>query len=299
MPNQELLNQNPAENKNPESTSGKPESKIRTMKSDIAEYMKGGKTSLLDIMTKQVEVGPETTGGRKTSVPSLKVIMVSAAALIFVAAGSWFLYRYFAPPRVQPAPEIQEEKISPSPISVEKTQALEIAGDIVRLRQAISLVAEARERNGSFKRVYFRVRGDDGTKQILTTKNFFAILNVDAKEVLESFSNELFLYLYYGASGPRSVLVVPTRDAGRTFAAMLERENSLQRDLEILFLDERLDPVIAPFSDKTVKNVDYRFLSLKQDVGIGYFIFSARNYLVIATSEEALEVTINRLFEAR
>ncbi|TSC64600.1 MAG: GTP-binding protein, partial [Microgenomates group bacterium Gr01-1014_93] len=132
-PEQELKNQSPVDGKKPDLGQTRPESKIRTMKSDIAEYMKDGKTSLLGIMTKQVEAEPEVAGRRKAWMPSSKVMAASTAVLIFVAAGSWFLYRYFAPPGVQPAPEIQEEKIPPSPIAVEKTQALEFAGDIVAI----------------------------------------------------------------------------------------------------------------------------------------------------------------------
>lgn len=266
------------------------------MKSDIAEYMKGGKTSLLDIMTKQQGALPETAE-RKPRIPPLAVIAISVAALLFVAIGGWFVYQSLTPATTPAQPA--EEKIPTSPISVEKTQALEIAGNLTQLRQALSSAAAARERTGSFKRLYFKIKGAGEIRQPATTQNFLSILNTNLQETWSSLSNEFFFYIYYGASGPKTVFITASRDTARTFTGMLGRENSLQRDLEAFLLEETLEPIIAPFVDKTLKNVDYRFLSLKQDVGIGYFIFPARSYLVITTSEEALEVTINRLFEAR
>lgn len=297
MPNPEQQNQPEDETKNAlVADASRPEAKIRTMKSDIAEYMKGEKTSLLDIMTKQ-QGAPTTSAERKPRIPPLVVITVSAAALIFIAVGGWFIYQSFTPATAPMRPA--EEKIPTSPISVEKTQALEIANNLTQLRQALSSAAAARERAGSFKRLHFRIKGAGDTRQPATTQNFLAILNTNLQDILAPLSNEFFFYIYYGASGPRTVFIAASRDTARTFTRMLGRENSLQRDLEVFFLEEGLEPVIAPFIDKTLKNVDYRFLSLKQDTGIGYFIFPAKNYFVMTTSEEALEVTINRLFETR
>ena len=94
-------------------------------------------------------------------------------------------------------------------------------------------------------------------------------------------------------------MMAPSRNIGQTFAGMLGWENSIQRDLEVFFLGEKITPVIAPFADRTFKNIDYRYLKIGPEIGIGYFIFSAKNYLVLSTSEEALQIVINRLFEAR
>ena len=78
-------------------------------------------------------------------------------------------------------------------------------------------------------------------------------------------------------------------------------ENSLLSDLQPLFFDQKPDVVIAPFEDRTYRNTDWRFLKLssEKDIGIGYTIFPAGNILILTTGKEAMETTINRLFEKR
>lgn len=290
---------------NPQNQAGgeakKPDPKIRTMKSDIAEYMKEAKPSLIQILTKQVEIQPQPldSGGREFP---WKTILVSAGGVAIIALVGWASYQYlFVPPGARPeTPAVKEEQAPASPIAVEKTHIITVFPNLLSFQQSLFTEAQNIERTGSFKRIVIMVRGNGGKTHHLTPRELFDILDINPpQQTGDSLVSSFFFYVYYAVSGPRTVIIAPSRNIGRTFAGMLGWENSIQRDLEIFFLGEKTSPVIAPFVDRTFKNIDYRHLKIGAELGIGYFLFSAKNYLVLATSEEALQLVINRLFEAR
>ena len=291
---------------NPQNQTGgeakKPDPKIRTMKSDIDEYMKEAKPSLIQILTKQVEIQPQPldTGGREFP---WKTILVSVGGVAIIGVVGWIGYQYlFVPPGVQPKTPVvkKEEQVPASTIAVEKTDIITVFPNLLSFQQSLFAAAQNVERTGSFKRIVIMVRGEGGKTHHLTPRELFGILNINPPQQMgDSLVNSFFFYVYYASAGPRAIIIAPSRNIGRTFAGMLGWENSIQRDLEILFLGEKTSPVIAPFVDRTFKNIDYRHLKIGAEIGIGYFLFSAKNYLVLATSEEALQLVINRLFEAQ
>ena len=285
----------------PEPSSARPEPKIRTMKSDVAEFMKETKPSLIQILTKQVEYQPTTVSEKASPLP-IRTILISVAGVIVIGAAAWFGYSYFTSqqPETPVTPGVTEETIPNSPIFVEKTQTATSLRNTLQLQQIIFGAALNLERQQSLKRLIINIKSNDGSTHLLTVKDFFDVLNiVPPRQIPDSLSDTLFLYVYYGASGPRAVFISPSRNTGRTFAGMLGWENSIQRDLDVMFLGETVNQIIAPFLDKTFKNIDYRILAVKPGTELGYFIFSAKNLLVITTSDEALQMVINRLFEAR
>ncbi len=285
---------------NADKNSKKSDSKIRTMKSDIAEYLKEAKPSLIQILTKQIDIKPEPIDSEGPALP-WKIIVIALGGIALFGVFIWFGYQYFLVPAgpVEKAPVIVEQKIPASPIAVEKTDTITVSPNLLNLQQGLFNSAQNIERSGSFKRLIIVVR--DGAKtRTLAPVELFGILDADPpSQINDSLIDSAFFYVYYSSAGPRIVMIAPSRSIERTFAGMLGWENSIQRDLEILFLGEKITPVIAPFVDRTFKNIDYRYLKIGPELGVGYFIFSAKNYLVLSTSEEAMQLVINRLFEAR
>lgn len=284
----------------PEPSSARPEPKIRTMKSDISEFMKETKPSLIQILTKQVEYQPPETKREKKLLPLLGILLGIVGFLVLMGGG-WIGYQYFILRQTGSGPETKEETVPPSPISVEKVETRIIARDALALQQSIFTAGGTTERLETIKRLVIKIKEKgDNTTRLLKTKDLFEILDIPApSQVFDSLQETLFLYTYQTRTGPRLILAAVSKSPGRTFAGILGWENSMQRDLEIMFLGEPPAPVIAPFLDKTFRNIDYRFLAIKNELGLGHFIFSAKNLLVISSSEEALQVVINRLFESR
>mgnify|MGYP001568435747 CR=1 FL=1 len=79
----------------PEPGSARPEPKIRTMKSDIAEFVKETKPSLIQILTKQIEYQPAAVSEETPPLLSLRTILISIAGLAVIGAACWFGYGYF------------------------------------------------------------------------------------------------------------------------------------------------------------------------------------------------------------
>lgn len=291
MPEQNPQNQ-------PGGSERNPDPKIRTMKSDIDEYMREAKPSLIQIVTKQVETTPRPLEPERAPFP-IKNLMVIMAGILILGAAGLLGYRYFT---TRPLETIQveiEEKIPGSIISTEKTEVHNITPNLGGLQKAIYGAADITERTGSFKRLVIKIKTADGKSRLMSASDLYDTLSIrPPAQLRDSVSGSLFVYVYYSGAGPRAVLIAPSKNTSRTFAGMVDWENAMQRDLEILFLGKSVNPVIAPFIDKTFKNIDYRYINIASELGIGYFIFTARDYLVVTTSEEALQLVINRLFEA-
>lgn len=270
---------------------------IRTMKSDIAAFMKETKPSLIQILTKQAELQtpPEERVRRPT--PWMQ-IGIGAGAFIVLAASGWLVYQFLL---VRPAkiPPSVEETAPTSPMLVEKTVTANVTRNPLVLFQALASAAETIEREGTFKRLIPAIKEANGETTTLGAADFFAILSVKAPaQISESLQGPLFVNFYYEAARPHMALVIPVKNLDRTFAGMISWESAIQRDLEVIFVGSPQEPVIAPFVDKTYRNIDYRFVVLNGR-GIGYFLFAPKNLLVITTTESAVQLIINRLLEAR
>lgn len=272
------------------------ESTIRTMKSDVAEFLKKTKPSLITIITKEAERGekPEILG-KKPGL--LNKYLISAILLLLLGGAGYLLYSFF----------LNEEplvitKIIPPPalFATEKSRTVNIsAGDKAAIRRGLNDSADERERNGTIKRILFKIIERSGEEHFVTTEEIFSALDILPPPELTQFLDKNFMAaIYYQNEGPRIIFSVKTARPERTEETMLKWEVSMQRDILPLFLKERVETKLIPFEDRSFRNIDWRYLKLDniKDIGVGYTIFKSRNYLVITTSREAMETAISRLF---
>lgn len=271
---------------------------IRTMKSDIAAFMKETKPSLIQILSKQAQYqAPEEETVRRP-IPWFQ-IGIGFGAFIVLAASGWLIYQFFFTVPPQKPPTV-EETAPASPILVEKTKAITMARNALLLFQNLTGTAETGEREGTFKRLIVSVKETDGALSLLKPKDFFRLLSINPPtQIFESLQDTFFITFFYAPEGPHMALIIPVKNVDRAFAGMIGWESAMQRDLEALFVGTPQPSVIAPFFDKTQRNIDYRYLAINGPYGLGYFIFPPKNLLVITTSEDAIKLIINRLLEAR
>lgn len=305
MESQQVLqnrNQNPS--RNPDiSDAQRKEPAIRTMQSDIAEYMKQEKPSVVQILTKQEEYRLEKPPEEgKRPLPVISIIMIGATALVFLSAAGLISYWYFFSSRHDqaPLPETMIPAAPPPPIVTEKTETRVIQETASSLRETFNSIARVQEETGSFKRIILQTKNPNGVIRFVTVSEIYQALGVTpSQQISDSLAGWPFIAIHFSTEGPRAIFAAESQSRDRAFAGMLAWENALQRDWEVFFLGESSPPSIVPFADKTFRNLDYRFLEIKQGLGIGYFIFPPKNLLVIATSEETIHTAIDRLFEAR
>jgi hypothetical protein len=279
---------------------------IRTMRTDAEELLKTAPPSLGQMVGRQP--APTLSGAPVSSRSGRKIPMLATAVIVLIIAalggGGFLLVRATilspsVPPKTTTA-SAPTRQTPPAPyfatetartISVKKTDRAEF----LRL---MNDAWQEKERTGTVKRIIIKVQ-DGPNERFATPQDFFDLWRIaPPQELLDIMDPNLMVFMYAGETGNRLGFAVRTRDQARTFAAMLRWEPSLLAQITPMFFDERTDTIVAPFEDRTYRNIDWRYLKLSQakDLGIGYGVFPASNVLIFTTGKEGAETTINRLF---
>lgn len=273
---------------------------IRTMRSDIAEFLKTAKPALFERTVRQSEL---PRGIRKTPL-ALKIFGV--LIILGVLAGGGFLaYQILTPPPPPPAPPPPP----PPPPAPQPFLFFESSQEVFSLRAGHELagalaVARHSALPGEFHRIVLRIPDEAGTRQIPEAREFFSLIGATPPEdFLLTLTQPPQFFAYSGAqSAPALGILLSTSDPPGASRALARWEPRLA---------EELSPIIAAspagaaattsltFSSASYRNISYRFRALEpdQDRGLGYFAFPAQNLIVIAASEETLRRTIDRMFE--
>lgn len=269
---------------------------IRTMKSDAEELFKSSRPSLVDLVTQGMS-SPAYPAARITKRFSPLYLALGAIALVIIGAGMYFI-------ALPPAASLPQTKLAPPApffaVETSRTVTIDAKNRVSFLRVLEDSYQEA-ERLETFKRVAVRIQ-DGPEDRFLTMADVVDFLRMDPpRGLLDRVNGPVMIFFHVTEEGNRLGLAVKTGDPDRTFLDMLSWENAIPVDLRVLFFDAQPESSIAPFEDRTYRNIDWRFqkLSTSIDLGIGYTVFPAKNLLVITTSRGTMETAINRLFDAR
>ncbi len=272
---------------------------IRTMRSDAEELFKTTKPSLLQMMGNPQ---PAASHGQSQS-KKPKVLLVVGGVLFLAAIGGgvYFLAQKIAPRAgTSPAsPRVVPRAAAPALFATETSRTITVKKqDRAEFLRLMADTWQEAEREGTVKRLIIMLR--DGPQEYpATLGDFFEMWRVTPPASLtERLNQNLMVFLYQGKTGNRLGLAVQTREPERTFADMLSWEPALLASVSQIFFDERSEAIVAPFEDRTYRNIDWRYLKLSQerDLGIGYAIFPVGNIFVFTVGREGMETVINRLF---
>lgn len=290
----------PPANQSP-SEPAKREPAIRTMKSDMAEYLKTTKPSLVSILARQAEADEarqsQQNGGPKKS--ELKAALAIFLTLVSLAAG--FLgYLYLK--REKPPTTKRPEATPAALMFYEKSSEVLINENRREFTQALNEKAKATTAAGTFHRLTLRLRNKEGTDPVIGIRQFFELADAKPPEgFLDTIVEPPQLFIYRQGDGPRLSILLKSDDLERALESMRRWESALPTSFAFAFFGEGLPVTLEPFSSRTYKNIDFRYLKMEadRDRGAGYLAFPAKRLIIIATSEEAIRLTINRLFENR
>jgi len=290
--------QNPPSPLRPESEAGqRRKPAIRTMKSDLEELFRTTKPSLIKIIGEELTQQPDEKKEKKpkTWQPYLPLAGGLGLAIIIIGGALWWFFTA-QKPESKPSPKL----IPPAPFfATETSRTISVkTGDKSEFLKLLEDSMREPEREGTIKRIIIKLR-DGPQERFATLADFLDFYRLKPPEDLwRSVDPTLMVFIHATTGGPRFGLAVRVKELGRALSAMLLWEPTLLADLRPLLFDQEPDTVLALFEDRTYRNIDWRFLKLSQekDLGIGYFIFPARNVLVITFSKESAEKIIDRLF---
>ena len=278
---------------------------IRTMKTDVDELFKTSRPSLGAMISTSQENIAMADEGRPSKLPVILTVVLLGIAIL--GGGAFFVNKFLSPSalsgqKTSATPAVQKIP-APAPLFATETSRT-ITVKMTDRAGFVRLMADSmqeKEREGTMKRMVIKVQ-DGPQERFATLADFFDLWRILPPASLASqFNGPAMFFISYEKNGARLGFAARTSAPDRTLGDMLSWESGLFSAFAPLFFDEKPAATLAPFEDRTYRNIDWRFMKLSQsqDLGIGYTIFPVGNVLVFTTSKSAMETVINRLFDAR
>src|SRR3989344_2356260 len=285
----------------PQATAPEPHPNIRTMKSDVSEYLRATKPSLIKMLTSQIEgekVGSvrvrESARDYAGFIGAILIVLISIGVL---GAGGYFIYKMFNKVPVQQANIVIPQPLFVIDGSETVSAGLPNNGDLISL---LNKSAPSNASPGSLRRLVFLTELGDGSVRSLRPDEFLKGAGVRASQIfLAALTGPVMPVYAVTSQGARLALVMPTNDPDRARSELLNRGSFILFNWQSLFLDRKPELKVVPFEDRIYRNISYRFAA----AGINgdqflYGAFPAKNYIVITSSEETFRLIIDRLYEA-
>ncbi len=217
-----------------------------------------------------------------------KKILFAVFSVVFIFAAGFGAF-YFLKNKETPKPK--EITFPKPPIAADSEKKISIGDLGDALGEKIG--------DGSLKYVIV-VTGAEGAERLVTAREFFNYFGVLPPSDLLGDLEENFSLYALGSSKNYPVLIFGIKSYDRIFAGMLKWENIIISDFQKIF-PANSEPAddSSPFKDKEIINRDTR---IKYDSnGNAIFAYSLlnRKYLIISTSEAALEEILRRFSSSR
>lgn len=290
----------------------RPKPAIRTMKTDIQGLFKETKPSLMQIIEQQSRAMPQNglNPPRRRGFRFIHLVLIIVFLSTTFGTAIYFFpgifpraFPWATTPTEAPKPTFSAEPTPPNTIfATEKTVMLTVTSDrTLFLDQVSALVEITTEREGTIKRILIKLEGEPQSRYATPTDAFNLWRVVPPARFLERLDTTLETVIYHDKEGGRFTMVLHTHDASRTLADFIAWERTMVSDLTPFLFNEAITATTTTFRDTAYRNIDWRFISLSEaeDLGIGYTIFPAQNYMVITTGRRAMEAIIDRLYDAR
>lgn len=271
---------------------------IRTMKSDVSEFLKETKPSLIQLLTTQVDSSelPRRERPIKTAPAIYAIYALSVLAAIgAIGLGGYFGYRYFSKPAkdqatvVIPPPYFSVEKTISAPVNAQTSASSQIRKAVLNLDTKYLLTRMV------------LLTGEEGAARSITPQEFIQSSGIAMPfSIISSFTGAPMLLYYRTANGPRFAVVMKTNDPNRVLEQLLRVEDGLVQNWSPLFLNDTPPNSLVSSEDRTYRNISYRIIPLDpvRDIQLLYAIYPAKNYLIMSVSEEGFRLIINRLYES-
>lgn len=263
---------------------------VHTLKTDAAELLKKEKLSFLDLLSREKrhqKVEEEFMASPKRGHKTFLVFVIVVALFALVGLSFWLILKE---PKLVITPSIPQSIFVPTETNIIRIRSDDHVGFLEELRRL------KKERVGVKQLRYLPVEivNFDGTAHFADPLDFFSLAELSPPtDFTNSLGSKWALYLYSRLEGEDVVLVFEVLNKDRAFEGIFSWERDLIHEFA-QFLALPPPGGLHFFEDKVIKNLDSRLLTFGDPNNIiGYTIVGGR-LVVMATSLEALEETIER-----
>jgi hypothetical protein len=263
---------------------------IRTMKTDTEELMQKEKSTFLEMFSRREDTrydkGYQPTPPRaRRSYGRAIAILVALLVLAGIGAGVYWYIKQ----KPKEAPPITVS-IPRSVINPQKTEKIKTkTGDRTGILLALKAIAKSSDSDLWYIPVTVADLGVP--ERLATPKDFFDTLRITPPAAFyDTLTGKWNLYLQSGSF----IFLFEIKDRANALGAILGWEESMPSDLGPIV--DRTNIGLRIYQDIIIKNVDARLTkpSNTDSTMWGHSIVLGK-YLVIATSEETLKTTIERI----
>lgn len=273
---------------------------IRTMKHDATRYLKDRNISFLDLVAKEHTYAKEHAEAFEYNEKVTEKVwfrsVIVLVSLVFLGILVYTAYVFLLTRDTLPTTEAPPARAF---ITVEEREIISIREkDRAGLLSKLEAARRDRLPSRSIKHVVVRIDSFGGASRFASARDFFETLDFKTPPgFTENINDKFDILIYYRPDGADIALLASPKDYERVFAHMLAWENTILLDFRHLYFDNDISQPLQLFNDKIVRNIDTRTIALEQNQEFIYAFFAQR-LLVIATSEQFLEVILGRLLAA-
>jgi len=272
---------------------GKPPKRplLRTMKSDMQEYIDRKKMSIVDIAGKQAEKQglkiSTTPTNWITSIITMVVIM-----LVIISVGI-FGYTIIKKKNSQANKQTSIQNL-PAPFVTPNEQKI-ITLFKEDKEQNKNIIAEMTYINAPIGNLTNFIFTDE-SKTILTSEQLFKSIDIKTPLGLSSFLTDGFMFGIYSLERNEPFVILKVRSYENIFALMLKWESTMRDNLNIIFPSDNASTSTGSiFQDIMIKNHDTRILYNQNGQTDILYTFLDKETIIITSSVETFEEILRRL----
>ncbi len=261
---------------------------LRTMKSDMQEYINQQKMSMVDIAGKQaVKQGLKISGNYEPN--KNKFITLAVIILIMISVGVFAFVVLLKNKTAQKEPGSQV-RFPASVISSDKQEFVTLeANNQQNNKNKIKEIIGSDIKIGNITDFVFI----DGDKHLITPELFFKYSGVNTPLGFSSFLTDKFMFGVYGADQNKPFIILKISSFENSLAVMLKWEKTISSDIkEIMPVSEASSG--SKFQDKIIKNHDTRILYSESGQTVLLYSFLDKDTLVMTLNNNTFEEILRR-----
>lgn len=266
---------------------------IRTIKTDISEIMRKGKTSLTQIYLKQKSDRSIGNGNNNSGNKNLLIYGVAGVILIVAVVGFVFFFRKENP--LSQKTVSSENQQPPRAILTSPTQIVIEAPDKESLEKKAKQAISATYKIGDL--IYLPVKKfEDGLTKFADSKEFLQLLNAEPPELITQYLSPSFYFGIISLDKNYPVLILETdkKEYESTLVGMMEWEKQLPDKLSFILQEKPATYESWIYRDEVIKNQNARVAEAGGKTILIYSIFN-KKYIIITTGQKGLEEIIKEL----